>query len=173
MYLDRIFISMTNILFSLVNLYLSKNIKPDIIISDVKELSPDKIDELVLLGVKGLVIDLDETLRFDCMDIPLCNIEWLEMVKTKLKIIVLSNGHSERVNMILQQLHIDYIYFAMKPMRGGFKKALRVLGLQSSEVFVLGNDYFTDIFGGKRNMLFTCLVDCKLEKKLPSWCKNR
>lgn len=44
-------------------------------------------------GIKGLIIDLDETLRFNKEDITKVNQEWLQMAKSKLKIVVLSNGY--------------------------------------------------------------------------------
>lgn len=55
-----------NIIFKVLNYYLSKNINPDLTISNIKELSSD---------------NLDETLRFDKKDIPKCNKEWLEISK--------------------------------------------------------------------------------------------
>ena len=44
-------------------------------------------------GIKGLIIDLDETLRFNKEDITKVNQQWLQMAKNKLKIVVLSNGY--------------------------------------------------------------------------------
>ena len=82
-----------NIIFKVLNYYLSKNLQPDLIISDIKELSSDNLDDLITQGIKGFIIDLDETLRFDCKDIPECNKQWLQMAKSKLKIVVLSNGY--------------------------------------------------------------------------------
>lgn len=59
-----------NIIFKVLNYYLSKNLQPDLTISNIKELSSD---------------NLDETLRFDKKDIPKCNKKWLEISK--------KNGH--------------------------------------------------------------------------------
>lgn len=55
-----------NIIFKVLNYYLSKNLQSDLTISNIKELSSD---------------NLDETLRFDKKDIPKCNKEWLEILK--------------------------------------------------------------------------------------------
>lgn len=47
-----------NIIFKVLNYYLSKNLQQDLTISNIKEISSD---------------NLDETLRFDKKDIPKCN----------------------------------------------------------------------------------------------------
>ncbi len=91
--LDKLVDDFCDIVFDLINYYLSKNIEPDLTVRDIKELSSDTIDDLIMNGIKGLIIDLDETLRFDKEDITKVNQEWLQMAKSKLKIVVLSNGY--------------------------------------------------------------------------------
>ena len=91
--LDKIVDDFYNIVFDLINYYLSKNIEPDLTVRDIKELSSDALDDLIMNGIKGLIIDLDETLRFDKEDVTKVNQEWLQMAKSKLKIVVLSNGY--------------------------------------------------------------------------------
>ena len=49
-----------NIIFKVLNYYLSKNLQPDLTISNIKELSSD---------------NLDETIRLDKKDISKCNKE--------------------------------------------------------------------------------------------------
>ena len=50
-----------------------KNIELDLTVSDIKELSSDSLDALIMNGIKGLIIDLDETLRFNKEDITKVN----------------------------------------------------------------------------------------------------
>ncbi len=92
-----------DIIFKVLNYYLSKNPQPDLIISDIKELSSDNLDDLITQGIKGFIIDLDETLRFDCKDIPECNKQWLQMAKSKLKIVVLSNGYCQNTKEVSKE----------------------------------------------------------------------
>ena len=70
-----------NIIFKVLNYYLSKNLQPDLTISNIKELSSDNLDNLITNGIKGLITNLDETIRLDKKDIPKCNKEWLEISK--------------------------------------------------------------------------------------------
>lgn len=42
-----------NIIFKVLNYYLSKNLQPDLIISNIKELSSDNLDNLITMALKG------------------------------------------------------------------------------------------------------------------------
>ena len=145
-------------IFSYINFYLSKKITADLEITDIKELSPELLDDLLLNGIKGLIIDLDETLRFNKEDIPQPNKKWLLMAKSKMKIIILSNGYCSSTNKYLQEHNIKYLGFAYKPSKLSFYRALKSLGLKPEEVLMIGDDYFSDIYGGKRNHIKTILV---------------
>lgn len=161
--LDKLIDKFCDIIFSIINYYISKNLNPDLTISDIKELSGDNLDDLKTNGIKGLIIDLDETLRFDKKDIPMCNKEWLQMAKIKLKIVVLSNDYCPNTEKYLKEIGIDYISLAYKPLKKSFKKAITDLNLAPDEIFMIGDDYFSDIYGGSRNKLKTILVDSKLK----------
>ena len=47
------------------------------------------------------------------------------------------------------------------------------LELNDTEVFMIGDDYFSDIYGGSRNKLKTILVDNKLKKDLLVFNNNK
>lgn len=145
-------------IFSYINFYLSKKITADLEIADIKELSPELLDDLLLNGIKGLIIDLDDTLRFNKEDIPEPNKEWLLMAKTKMKVVILSNGYCLSTNKYLQEHNIKYLGLAYKPSKLSFYKALKSLGLRPKEVLMIGDDFFSDIYGGKRNHIKTVLV---------------
>ena len=42
-----------NIIFKDLNYYLSKNLQPDLTISNIKELSSDNLDNLITMALKG------------------------------------------------------------------------------------------------------------------------
>lgn len=67
--------------FNLIKYYLSKKITPNLLIDDIEELSSDCLDDLISIGIKRLVLDLDETLRFNQEEIPTYNKEWFFMAK--------------------------------------------------------------------------------------------
>ena len=63
----------------------------------------------------------------------------------------------------LKNIGINYIGLAYKPLKSSFKKALQDLNLGPDEVFMIGDDYFSDIYGGNRNKLRTVLINKKIK----------
>ena len=47
------------------------------------------------------------------------------------------------------------------------------LEFNDTEVFMIGDDYFSDIYGGSRKKLKTILVDNKLKKELLLFNNNK
>ena len=45
---DKLVDDFCNIIFGLINYYLSKNINPDLTLNDIKELSSDSLDDLII-----------------------------------------------------------------------------------------------------------------------------
>ena len=146
-------------IYELVNYVLAKKIKPDMKLETVGSLTKDDIRKLKEeLGVQGVILDIDETVRKDMKMIPKCNKEWLDMIKQELKVIVVSNGIDGKVEDFLKTKGIDYIGFAHKPMKRNFIRACEKLGIDPEKTLVIGDSLWSDIFGGKRNNMKTALV---------------
>lgn len=150
---------MADKIYELVNYMLSKRIKPDISLDKVTSLTEADIEKLKSqLGIEGVILDIDETVRKDMKSIPKCNQEWIEMLKSKLKVIVVSNGVDRGVEEFFKLQGIDYIGFAHKPMKRNFIKACDKMGMSPEKVLVIGDSLWCDIFGGQRNKMKTALV---------------
>ena len=67
---------------------------------------------------------------------------------------------------VAEKLNIDYIMFAKKPLKSGFKRALSKLELKPEEVAVVGDQLFTDVIGAKRMNMFSILVKQVGEKDI-------
>ena len=80
------------------------------------------------------------------------------MIKDELKVIVVSNGIDKNVEEFFRLKGIDYIGFAHKPLKANFRKEARKIGLEPEEILVVGDDIFSDIYGGRRNKMKTMLV---------------
>ena len=146
-------------IIDLAHFVLSKLIKPDITVDKVGELTIDEIERLKQkYGIEGIIIDVDDTLRKEMKDIPKCNREWLESLKGRFKIIILSNGRDKKIEEYFKESGIDYIGFALKPLKKNFKEACKKMNLPPEKVFVIGDNLFDDIYGGKRNNMKTALV---------------
>ena len=107
-------------------------------------------------NIKALMLDVDNTL----LDFELKVVEGLEkwyssLKKENIKCIILSNSNKlEKIKMISELLDIPYVMFATKPLKRGFKKAQKILGIDSKNIGVVGDQIFTDIIGANRSKCF-------------------
>lgn len=120
-----------------------------------------KLDQLIEKGMKGMITDLDNTLiEWDRPNAPPKLIDWFKKVEDKgLHVTIISNNNQERVGAFAEPLSLPYIYDAKKPMSKSFKRAIADMGLQPSEIVVIGDQLVTDVLGGNRLGLHTILVN--------------
>ena len=146
-------------ILDLVHYVLSKFIKPDITLNKVNELDVQAIEKLrQQYGIEAVILDVDDTLRKDMKDVPKCNKEWIEGLKDKIKIMIVSNGVDKDIEKYFKENGIDYIGFACKPLKKNFLKACEKMNVKPENVLAIGNSLFDDIYGGKRNNMKTALV---------------
>ena len=72
-------------------------------------------------GIKGLILDVDNTLAKHDDQTPAAGItEWLDdMRKNDIKLIIVSNNHPERVRPFAEPLGLDFVSESGKPLRKG------------------------------------------------------
>ena len=146
-------------MYEAANVIMQRFIKPDFSYNNVRELSMEQIEIIKeKFGIEGIIIDIDDTLRSNMEMIPRCNQQWLTDVRKHLKVIAVSNGIDRDVESYLQSVGIDYIGFAFKPLKRGFKKACEKMNLKPEQVLVIGDQLIDDIYGGKRNRMLTLKV---------------
>ena len=146
-------------ILDLVHYVLSKFIKPDMTLSKVNELDIQAIEKLKQqYGIEAIILDVDDTLRKEMKDIPKVNKEWIEDLKDKIKIMIVSNGVNKDIEKYFNKNGIDNIGFACKPLKKNFKKACEKMNENPERVLMVGNSLFDDIYGGKRNKMKTALV---------------
>ena len=146
-------------LCDLVHYALSKIIKPDMTLNKVNELDIQAIEKMKQqYGIEAIILDVDDTLRKEMKDIPKCNKEWIEGLKGKIKIMIVSNGVDKNIEKYFKENGIDYIGFACKPLKKNFLKACEKMNVNPESVLMVGDSLFDDIYGGKRNNMKTALV---------------
>ncbi len=121
-------------------------LKPDRFFVSVLDITPEL---LAAAGVKGLILDLDNTLlpRTE-HTVPANLAAWVSEVQAAgIKCVCLSNNWHERVVDTAASLGLDFVGKAVKPLPHGFIIARRRLGLRRREVAVVGDQVFTDILG--------------------------
>lgn len=133
----------------------------------------NKVSEITLEylkknNIKGLILDVDNTLIDYYKNISEDTIKWVNSLKkSEIKICILSNSNKqEKVKEVASKLNLDYMYFAMKPLKRGFKKATKLLDLENEEIAAVGDQIFTDVVGANRMKMFSILVEPIKEKDI-------
>ena len=112
-------------------------------------------------NIKGLILDVDNTLIDTDRNLLEGVIEWHKNIKNQgIKTIIVSNSNKkDKLENVSKCLDIEYISFAQKPLKGGFKKALKQLDLAPENVAAIGDQIFTDVIGANRCKIFSILVE--------------
>ena len=126
-----------------------------------KNIKDVKIERLEENNIKGIILDVDNTLIDLDHNLLEGAEEWCNNLKEKnIKFCILSNSNKkEKVKKVSKILDIPYIYFGTKPLKRGFKKAKETLGLEFENLAIIGDQIFTDIIGGNRCKMYTILVE--------------
>lgn len=141
-------------------------------------LSPDRyyssiyaidVEELRNAGIRGLLVDLDNTLLpRDDDTIPPALPQWVAKVREAgCDICMVSNNWHDRVFRISGALNICFVSKALKPLPFAFWRARTKLGLGRDEVAVVGDQIFTDVLGGGLAGALTVLVQPFSPSDLP------
>lgn len=122
---------------------------PDAIYQSIYDVD---VDALYEKGVRGLILDIDNTLKPPGDSPPDERAaEWINRLRDiGFDVCLLSNSLRGRVTKFSSGLGIYAVSYAKKPAGAGFKKAMRLLGCDAAGVCVIGDQIFTDIFGAKR-----------------------
>ena len=131
---------------------------PDMYYKNVQSID---LDILAKKGVKGIAIDVDNTLIDYSQIVSTEVIEWVSKVKESgYKICILSNSNNKnKVKKVADVLGLDYIMVAKKPLKTGFKKVLKHLELPNENVAVIGDQVFTDVLGANRMNMISIYVE--------------
>ncbi|MDR3288583.1 MAG: YqeG family HAD IIIA-type phosphatase [Peptococcaceae bacterium] len=132
--------------------------QPAMQITSVEKIS---VEELFEAGIKGLIIDLDNTVtRWNELVVEEKVALWLGRVKKEgIQACVVSNNKKKsRVATVADYLDVPYVFRATKPRRRAFLEAMKMMGTGAENTAVIGDQLFTDVLGGNRLHLYTILV---------------
>ena len=141
-----------------------KILRPKVYINSVYNIDLMKLKKIK--KIKGIIVDLDNTLvAWGEKEVSQRIIDWVkEAKKIGLKICIVSNTNSKRVAELAQIFDIPYHSKYFKPFSIAFNNGLKILDTKKSETVVIGDQIFTDIWGGNRLKLLTILVIPIVEK---------
>lgn len=123
-----------------------KFFQPTALRERVTDISPDLLKSL---GVKALLLDVDNTLATYTSHTPSQgSLEWVRaMEDAGFRMMIISNNFKERVSSFGAMFGLDTLSFAIKPLPVGYLRAARRLGVCCRECAVIGDQIFTDIIG--------------------------
>ena len=133
-----------------------------------KKVSEISLEYLKENNIKGLILDVDNTLIDYYRNMSEETVEWANYLKQNgIKMCILSNSDKkEKVKTVAEKLELEYSYFGMKPFKKGFKKAQKMLGLENGEIAAVGDQIFTDVIGSNRMKMHSILVEPIEEKDI-------
>ena len=110
------------------------------------------IESLRADGIRGVIIDLDNTLVGYRLNEPDAKVAaWLdEATRSGFQAIIVTNNATDWALQTAKNLGVPCIPNARKPLLRGFHAALAALGTSNDETVVIGDQVFTDVLGAKR-----------------------
>jgi HAD superfamily phosphatase (TIGR01668 family) len=136
---------------------MNKNFIPNLIVKSIYDIEASYLNEK---GIKGLLLDIDDTLvpHGDPL-LPQSLVDWLAALTEKgFKIVFISNNNKKRVSTFAKKAGFAFIANALKPLSFGYTKAGKLLNLNNSELCMVGDQIFTDIYGANRKNIHTILI---------------
>ena len=122
--------------------------RPDGFAARLEEIS---LDELAQQGVRGIIIDLDNTLiGYNESVLAPAVVSWILTARRRgFRIALVSNNFAQRVAAVGAHLEVPTVPSALKPLPRGFLRALALIGTQKHETVVVGDQLLTDVLGAK------------------------
>jgi len=135
----------------------------------VPRLADLRHEELEALAIRGIIVDLDNTLvGFGEHALADEHVSWVERAHARgFRLVMVSNNFSERVRHVAMQLGVDCVPNALKPLPFGVLRAIAMLRLPRRSIAVVGDQLFTDVLAGKLCGLYTILTEPIEPKDFP------
>ena len=125
----------------------------------------DKVTDITVAvlnkyNISALILDVDNTLSTHHGQVLTDGLtDWLSMMRENgIKMTVLSNSNSKRLEPFAKKIELDYISLGLKPLPFGYLRALKRLGTKKTETAIVGDQIFTDVLGGNLVGLKTVLL---------------
>ncbi len=113
-------------------------------------------------GIRLIFLDIDNTLvKYTEKDASEKVIKLVNLIEEiGFEVVVISNNYKKRIKRLCEPLGLRYVYAAIKPLRRGYRKALRISSrkYKKEEIIMIGDQLMTDIKGANKMGYQTILV---------------
>lgn len=115
---------------------------------------------LLSIGVKGIVLDVDNTLEPYEHPLPGAHVvAWLDSLKKNgISAAIVSNNDSERIDLFNKELSLPAYSKAGKPFSKNVKRAMSDMGTSRSDTILMGDQIFTDVWAAHNSGIRAILV---------------
>jgi HAD superfamily phosphatase (TIGR01668 family) len=119
-----------------------KYIKPTLYASNIQDIP---YEQLKKQGIHTLFFDLDNTVM-SYGETLISNeiIQFLNDLKATFKIMIVSNSGFKRVSKASNHAKLEFIHSAKKPLKIGYKKALKKAACTKDKAVFIGDQFMTD-----------------------------
>jgi HAD superfamily phosphatase (TIGR01668 family) len=124
----------------------------------IQDVVPEELREK---GFESALIDLDNTLLpWRDMEVPPSTKEWINRCRgAGLRLCLVSNSRfRKRVHLLSEELGVPCAEGRLKPSVEGFLNALKIVHSPPERAVMIGDQLFTDVWGGNRVGLTTIWV---------------
>ncbi|AZI43190.1 YqeG family HAD IIIA-type phosphatase [Deinococcus psychrotolerans] len=141
-------------------------LRPREVLESIELITPDF---LAARGLRGLLLDLDNTLiPYGSYQERAEIIAWAaELRRAEVQLYLLSNATAKRARFWLDKLSFEGVGMAGKPFQRAYKTALAHMQLPPQQVGMVGDQLFTDVLGGNIAGLYTLMVHPIVNNSLP------
>jgi len=121
---------------------------PTVVKKSITDITPGDLERL---GVRGLLLDVDNTLtKPHSQELEPRIKQWLaDMKAAGIELTIVSNGFPRRVRPFALKVGLRCIAFACKPSPIGFIRGARRIKLPRKQCAAVGDQTFTDILGAR------------------------
>jgi len=139
------------------------SIRPDFYYNSVLEIP---YEELFATGIRGLIFDIDNTLTaFDAKLPPQEVSDLIEyLLQMGFKICLLTNNTTKRLNGFNSELKLPGIANAVKPMKRGIIKAMKLIDTDAASSVMIGDQLLSDVWAGRNAGVKTIMVKPTTER---------
>lgn len=141
-----------------------KGLMPDYYFDTFEYASAEFLESI---GVKGIVLDVDNTL--EPYEHPLPGehvVRWLDSLKARgIKASIVSNNNAERINLFNGSLGLPAFSKGKKPFKKFVHIAMNEMGTDTSNTILMGDQIFTDVWAARNSGIRAILVPPINDKK--------
>ena len=117
-------------------------------------------DFLASIGVKGIVLDVDNTLEPYENPVPGAHVlDWFKSLgEHGISAAIVSNNNQERISKFNEKLGIFACSKAKKPFKKNVLRAMNAMGTDKSNTILMGDQVFTDVWAAHNAGIRAILV---------------